>query len=61
MIIDGQKLVKEINDEINHLKSERGSAVKSQWYEKAARLTLKIEGIKVIKQMIELGDFTIES
>jgi len=59
MKIDGQELVLQINKEIEFYQEERDGAVKSGWYEKAAKCQLKIEGIKIVKQMIELGDYTI--
>lgn len=60
MKLDGHKLVAAITEEIEYYRKDIESSVKSGWYEKASRHHLKVEGLRQVRQMIELGDFNIE-
>lgn len=59
-LLNATKLVSELQDEISHNEKERDSAIKSGWYEKAAKLEVVNIGLKRAIQMIQLGDFDVK-
>tara|TARA_R110000764_G_scaffold45566_1_gene102237 strand:- start:106 stop:285 length:180 start_codon:yes stop_codon:yes gene_type:complete len=59
MKLDGDRLLAEIKAEIEQEKKDRDGAIKSGWFESAARIHLKIQGMDRVRQMIELGDFAV--
>ncbi|MDK9793779.1 hypothetical protein [Vibrio sp. D431a] len=60
-ILNGTSLVNEINAEISHNIKERDLAVKSQWYEKAAKLEITNQGLASIKTKIDTGVFNVDT
>ena len=60
MKLDGEKLLEDIKKEIEIYKNARDSAAKLEWFEKAGRKHVEIEGMMHIRQLIELGDYTIK-
>lgn len=59
MKIDGDGLLKAINWELTELQKEIDSSVAVNWYEKAAKLHIKREGVESVRSMIHLGDHVI--
>jgi hypothetical protein len=59
-LLNATKLVSGLQNEITHNEKERDSAIKSGWYEKAAKLEVVNSGLKRAIQMIQLGDFDIK-
>lgn len=59
--LDGNKLISELEAEIRSNKKERDEAVKSGWFEKAAKLEITNQGINRALQLINLGDFHLET
>lgn len=60
-ILDAAKLISELKMEIRANEKERDEAIKSGWFEKAAKLEVTNQGINRALQLINLGDFHLKS
>ena len=56
-VIDCDKYIKAINSEMLANEAERDGAVKSHWFEKAAKLEVKNEGLKSARFLASSGDY----
>jgi hypothetical protein len=59
--LNGDKLISELEAEIKANEKKRDEAVKSGWFEKAAKLEVTNQGINRALQIINLGDFHLET
>jgi len=60
MKLDGEKLLDAIADEIQALHKDAVQKSGLGWFESAAKAHLLAEGLIKARQMIRLGDYTIE-
>ncbi|MBL4262850.1 hypothetical protein [Vibrio fluvialis] len=60
-MLDGDKLVADLEAEIKANEAERDSAVENGWFEKAARLEILNEGLKRALRMINRGDYYLKT
>lgn len=57
MILDGEKLLADIEQEIKWNEDEIRGAVKNCWYEKAARINTGNAWLRRVMEMIKTGDY----
>lgn len=60
MKLDGKTLLEAIEEEIGRLQMEAVQNSGIGWYESAAKLHVQAEGLAKARQMIMLGDYTLE-
>ena len=59
MILDGDKLLADIEEEVRLAEQARDDCFANEWYAKVSQNNIKAEAINYVRMMIARGDYTI--